>query len=99
MALIRASGARLGVLHDHRLVELWREYSQKGYCCGWIAADRQEVYRFVTWSNNLCGISREILLAQRVNQHGVSRICSRNHPVRGWDNHLLFEKRLGSPGR
>ena len=84
------------MLHDHRLVERWREYSQKVYCCGWIAADRQEIYRFVTWSNNLCGISREILNAQRWSQHGVSRIRTRNHPVRGWDNHLLFEKRLGS---
>ena len=82
------------MLHDHRVVELWREYSQKVYCCGWIAADRQEVYRFVTWSNNLCGISREILLAQKLGKQGIVGIRMRSHPVRGWDHHTLVEKRL-----
>ena len=95
MALIRASGARLSVLHDHRLVDLWREYSQKVYCCGWIEADRQEVYRFVTWSNNLCSISREILLAQKLGKRRIDGIRLRAHPVRGWDNYPLVEKRLG----
>ena len=71
-------------------------YSQQRYFCGWIKGDRQEVYRFVTWSNGLCGISREILNAQRgAAAGGDERIRSHGHAVRAWGKPLLVERRLG----
>ena len=72
VALIRATGARLAVLHDHRLVDLWREYSARQYRGGWIKANRVEVFRFITWSNHLPGLSLEITRHLRV--HGRERV-------------------------
>ena len=61
VALIAASGSRLGILHEHRLIDLWREYSQRQYDCCWVEADREEVYRFITWTNNQERLRREII--------------------------------------
>lgn len=94
VALVRASGARLTVLHDHRLAGLWREYSQKVYHIGWTEASREEAYRFVTWSNNRPEINQEILAAQQTVTRGAS-IRRRNHPVRAWGGRTLVSQRLG----
>ena len=77
-------------------MDLWREYSARQYRGGWIEADREEVFRFITWSNGQKGISQEILSALREKARDHKRIQTHDHAVRGWDGKLLIEKRLGS---
>ncbi len=95
VALIRDSGARLSILHDHRLLELWREYSQRVYNTGWIKAYTQEVYRFVTWTNGLPGIGEEIQAARLVWTRKAKGIPVRAHNVRAWDHTELAGTRFG----
>ena len=88
VVLIRASGARLLALHDHQLVSLWSEYSQKVYQHVWVEASREEVYWFVTWSNQQPEINQKILSAQQALTRGTS-IRRRNHPVQAWGGRTL----------
>ena len=94
VALIRASGARLKMLADHRLVTLWREYSQRVYRCGWIEPSREEGFRFITWTNSQTAISHEMLAAQQARVRGLRGIQVRPHVVRAWGGKLVVNRRI-----
>ena len=93
--MIREAGARISILRDHRLIALWLEYSQKRYCRAWMDVSRTEIFRFVTWTNNLAGIHDEISVAHRAWTRQSNRIQVREHPVQAWGKKPLIGSRFG----
>ena len=94
VALIKASGARVAVLRDSRLLEYWRRYSQECYARLSIEANREEVFRYITWLNGRPGINEEIVAAMHDAVAQTGSIRARSHGVRALNGQWLVERRL-----
>ena len=93
-ALIRATGARIAVLPDGRLLEYWGKYSQAQYSRLCADASRDEIFRFINWLNNQPGIQEEVLAAMHDSVAQPGRLHVRSHPVRALNGRVLVERRL-----
>ena len=94
VAFIRASGARVAILRDNQLLDYWRRFSQERYACISIEADREEVFRFVTWLNRVPGVNDLVAAAMHEAVAGNGSIRARQHLVRAWNGKMLAERRL-----